>query len=124
MNVNYISLTLMLVCSILAVNIYITRKNNTDTADRLAQADAESVELNEKRVRCENDLKSREEALSELRQALELRKKENEEVQKNLDDCNKELELKKAEKEKQESEAAKAAETEDKVNGDENKNEQ
>merc|ERR1712018_585697 len=101
----------MLLCSILAVIIYITRKNNTDTADRLTQADAESVELNEKRVRCENDLKSREEALSELREALEMRKKENEEVQKNLDDCNKELGLKKAEKEKQESEAAKAAET-------------
>ena len=94
---NYLSYLLMLVCSILAVNIYRLRKNNTDVADQLAKADVESVELTEKKIRCENDLKSKESAFKELTEALNLRQKENEEVQKNLDACNKDLSDKKAE---------------------------
>ena len=99
MNVNYLSYFLMLVCSILAVNIYRLRKNNTDVADQLVKADEESVELTEKKIRCENDLKSKESAFKELTETLNQRQKENEEVQKNLDACNKDLSEKKAEKE-------------------------
>ena len=104
MNVNYLSYFLMVVCTILGVNIYILRKNNTDVANQLVKADEESVELNEKKVRCDNDLKSRESALNELTETLNLRQKENEEVQKSLDACNKDLTEKKAEMEKKKEE--------------------
>ena len=89
-----------MVCSLLAVNIYMLRKNNANVADQLAKAGEESVELTEKKVRCENDLKSRESAFKELTEALNQRQKENEEVQKNLDACNKNLSERKAEREK------------------------
>ena len=101
MNVNYISYFLLLVCSILAVNIYVIRNNNTDVAELIKKTDEESVILNEKKVVCENDMKSQEDALKELTEALDMRKKENEEVQKSLDVCNKNLTEKKAEKERE-----------------------
>ena len=115
MNVNYLSYFLMVVCTILAVNIYILRKSNSEVANQLVKADEESVELNEKKVRCDNDLKSRESALNELTETLNLRQKENEEVQKSLDACNKDLtekkaELEKNEKKKEEPDAPKEAE--------------
>ena len=118
MGVNYLSYFLMAVCTILAVNIYLLRKNNSEVTNQLVRADEESVELNEKKVRCDNDLKSRESAFKELSEALTQRQKENEEVQKSLDACNKQLAEKKAEKEtlekkKEEAEALKAAEEEE-----------
>ena len=94
---NYLSYFLMLVCTLLAVNIYRLRKNNSNVADQLAKAVEESIELNEKNVRCDNDLISRESALKELTEALIQRQKENKEVKKTLDACNIELEEKKAE---------------------------
>ena len=115
MGVNYLSYFLMAVCTILAVNIYLLRKNNSEVTDQLVRADEESVELNEKKVRCDNDLKSRESAFNELSETLNIRQKENEEVQKSLDACNKDLtekkaELEKLEKQKEEAEAPKEAE--------------
>ena len=115
MGVNYLSYFLMAVCTILAVNIYLLRKNNSEVTNQLVRADEESVELNEKKVRCDNDLKSRESAFNELSETLNIRQKENEEVQKSLDACNKDLtekkaELEKLEKQKEEAEAPKQAE--------------
>ena len=114
MGVNYLSYFLMAVCTILAVNIYLLRKNNSEVTNQLVRADEESVELNEKKVRCDNDLKSRESAFNELSETLNIRQKENEEVQKSLDACNKDLtakkaELEKLEKKKDESDAPKEA---------------
>ena len=91
----------MVVCSLLAVNIYITRKKNTDVAKQLVETDEEAIALNEKKIVCENDLKSQEGTLKELSEALEMRKKENEEAQKRLDVCTEDLKAKKAEKEAQ-----------------------
>ena len=115
MGVNYLSYFLMAVCTILAVNIYLLRKNNSEVTNQLVRADEESVELNEKKVRCDNDLKSRESAFNELSETLNIRQKENEEVQKSLDACNKDLtekkaQLEKLEKQKEEAEAPKQAE--------------
>ena len=99
MNVNYISFFLMLVCSLLAFKIYLIRKENADVAELLLKTEGDAVVLNEKKIVCENDVKSQEGALKELSEALEMRKKENEEVQKNLNICTQDLAAKKAEKE-------------------------
>ena len=99
MNVNYISFFLMLVCSLLALKIYLIRKENADVAELLVKTEGDAVVLKEKKIVYENDVKSQEGALKELSEALEMRKKENEEVQKNLNICTQDLAAKKAEKE-------------------------
>ena len=116
MNVNYLSYFLMLVCTLLAVNIYRLRKNNSNVADQLAAEVKVSIELNENKVRCDNDLISRESAFKDLTEELNQRQKEYEEAlnqrQKGNEDdaCNKELTEKKAvlkilEEEKERAEA-------------------
>ena len=132
MNVNYLSYFLMLVCTLLAVNIYRLRKNNSKVADQLAAEVKVSIELNENKVRCDNDLISRESAFKDLTEELNQRQKEyeevlnqrqkeyeevrnqrqkeNEEAKKTLDACKKELtenkaELNNLEEKKEEAEA-------------------
>ena len=89
----------MLVCSLLALKIYLIRKENADVAELLVKTEGDAVVLKEKKIVYENDVKSQEGALKELSEALEMRKKENEEVQKNLNICTQDLAAKKAEKE-------------------------
>ena len=80
MNVNYLSYFLMLVCTLLAVNIYILRKTNSDVADQLAVEVEVSIELNKKKVQCNNDLISQVSAFKDLMEELKQRQKEYEEA--------------------------------------------
>merc|ERR1719322_48212 len=109
MNSNYISYSLMIICGLLAVNIYRLRISNLEKSNSLTEANEQVTRSQEKKVECETSLKSQQEALKEVQDALNAKIAENDQVQKNLDSCLQDLEKKKQEAAQQE-EARKAEE--------------
>jgi len=75
-------------------------------SEQYTAANSEYAEAKTTLTKCEHDLKSQETVLGEVKAAVEAAKKQNSDVQANLDTCKAELENTKAEKEKAEKEKA------------------
>ena len=111
-NPNYVSYALMLICGLLAVNIYRLRRHNGEITEQLTSVNDQLTVSASKKGECETSLQSQKNALQELQTSLETKKKENAELVINLTNCQKHLEENKQkleEMKKQQEEAAKLA---------------
>merc|ERR1712179_278071 len=111
---NCLSMVLLIICFTLALNVYNMRHANKTMSEQYTAANSEYAEAKTTLTKCEHDLKSQETVLGEVKAAVEAAKKQNSDVQANLDTCKAELdrtkaekaEKEKAEKEKEEKEKA------------------
>merc|ERR1712179_355163 len=105
---NCLSMVLLIICFTLALNVYNMRHANKTMSEQYTAANSEYAEAKTTLTKCEHDLKSQETVLGEVKAAVEAAKKQNSDVQANLDTCKAELERTKAEKaEKEEAEKEK-----------------
>merc|ERR1712179_653441 len=128
---NCLSMVLLIICVTLALNVYNMRHANKTMSEQYTAANSEYAEAKTTLTKCEHDLKSQETVLGEVKAAVEAAKKQNSDVQANLDTCKAELERTKAEKaekekaEKEDAEKEKAEEEkEEKANAEKEKAEQ
>merc|ERR1712179_325033 len=106
---NCLSMVLLIICVTLALNVYNMRHANKTMSEQYTAANSEYAEAKTTLTKCEHDLKSQETVLGEVKAAVEAAKKQNSDVQANLDTCKAELERTKAEKaEKEKAEKEKA----------------
>merc|ERR1712179_703016 len=95
---NCLSMVLLIICVTLALNVYNMRHANKTMSEQYTAANSEYAEAKTTLTKCEHDLKSQETVLGEVKAAVEAAKKQNSDVQANLDTCKAELERTKAEK--------------------------
>ena len=103
-NPNYVSYALMIICGLLAINIYRLRRANNEMTESLTAVNEQLNYNAGKKGECETSLSAQKNAVNELNQQLEAKKKENADVQTKLTACQQELATK-----TQELEAAAAA---------------
>eukprot|EP00090_Calanus_glacialis_P021403 TRINITY_DN3302_c0_g1_i1.p1 TRINITY_DN3302_c0_g1~~TRINITY_DN3302_c0_g1_i1.p1 ORF type:complete len:190 (-),score=100.39 TRINITY_DN3302_c0_g1_i1:119-688(-) len=103
---NCLSMVLLIVCVTLALNVYNMRHANKSMSEQYTASNNEYAEAKTTVTKCEHDLKSQETVLGEVKAAVEAAKKQNSEVQTNLDTCKADLEKTKADKEKADKEKA------------------
>merc|ERR1712050_351865 len=82
------------------------RHANKTMSEQYTAANTEYAEAKTTLTKCEHDLKSQETVLGEVKAAVEAAKKQNSDVEANLNTCKAELDKAKAEKEKAEKEKA------------------
>ena len=78
-------------------------------SEQYTAANDEYAEAKTTLTKCEHDLKSQDTVLGEIKAAVEAAKKQNSDIQTNLDTCTADLEKKKAEQEKKKVDEEKAA---------------
>eukprot|EP00091_Calanus_sinicus_P010852 TRINITY_DN24900_c0_g1_i1.p1 TRINITY_DN24900_c0_g1~~TRINITY_DN24900_c0_g1_i1.p1 ORF type:complete len:113 (+),score=38.02 TRINITY_DN24900_c0_g1_i1:199-537(+) len=93
-------MALLVICVTLALNVYNMRHANKSMSEQYTASNNEYAEAKTTLTKCEHDLKSQETVLGEIKAAVEAAKKENSEVQTNLDTCKADLEKAKLEKAK------------------------
>ena len=102
MNVNYISYSMLMICVLLAINIYRLRVNNTQVSESLTSAREELMVHEQNKAECETALNAQRSAIKEVKEALAAKIEENSSVQKNLEVCQNDLEKKKEELQREE----------------------
>merc|ERR1711915_775604 len=92
---NCVSMVLLVICITLALNVYNMRKANATMSEEFTASNKNYTDAKHALTKCEHDLKSQETVLVEIKAAVEDAKKQNTEVQGNLDRCKSELDKKK-----------------------------